>query len=53
MHLRERDVAVFRKHDTEYIEYNGQFGLIKSGQFDENIPRVQRNLGVFGVDDGG
>lgn len=44
IHLRERGIAVFRKHDTEYVEYNGQFGLVKRGHFDENIPSVQRNL---------
>jgi hypothetical protein len=44
IHLREREVAIFRKHDTEHVEHNGQFGLVKSGQFDENIPSVQGNL---------
>ena len=45
--------AVRRKHGDEDLADNLQLGLVGGGNVDEDVGRVQGDLGVIAVDDGG
>ena len=49
--LREWVIAIFRKHGSDHVDDDIKFGLINSGNIDENVASVQGNFTMFRVDD--
>ena len=50
--VRERLLAIFGEHGSDYVHDDIELGLVSSCDIDENVPCVQRYFAVFGVDDG-
>lgn len=53
VHLHVGLFAVLGEHGGNDVGHDVQFGFIRSGDIDEDVGRVQSDLTVVRVDDGG
>lgn len=45
--VRELLLAVLCKHGRDHINNNSEFGLVRGGDIDEDISRIERDFGVI------